>query len=63
MALLTEPTDKTAVHWWRLPEFPLCPKCSVVCYVYSSRTTPAGLRIQYRKCPRCGLALKTQARL
>jgi hydrogenase maturation factor HypF (carbamoyltransferase family) len=63
MALLTEPFDKAKVHWWKLAELPLCPKCNLVCRVYSSYTTPRGFRVQYRKCPRCGLALKTQTKL
>jgi hypothetical protein len=63
MVRVSERFDKTMVHWWKLAELPLCPKCNVVCRVYSSHTTLRGFRVQYRKCPRCGLALKTKMKV
>jgi len=62
MAMTTVPSDKTAstlVCWWQLAEAPICPTCKVLCHVYSSRVSALNIRVQYRKCPKCGHQIKS----
>lgn len=63
MAMTTVPRDKTTttnVFWWQLPERPICPTCKILCPVYSSRISALNVRVQYRKCPKCGYQIKSQ---
>ncbi len=62
MTALAAASDKLArsnLWWWKLETQPICPTCNRVCLVYSSRQSRRGVRVQYRKCPKCGYRTKS----
>ena len=45
--------------FWRLPEMPLCPDCSIPCIANGTNSKSGNLAIQFRRCPVCGKGVKT----
>jgi len=63
--LVKEDTSRQAkrlqrIRWRRLPEAPICPKCSVACLQGSTQKRADGITIQYRYCPKCRYSMPTE---